>query len=796
LSTQREIRDGSGGTTFVNFNGGTLQAAAATVGALFPTVDRVNVRDGGATIDTQGFDITTTKALEHSDIGGDSATDGGLTKLGSGSLTLGGANTYTGPTMVSEGTLGMTGTFTSDVSVADGATISGDGSNTTGSLTLGSTTGANLVVDADSPTGIRVGDLILNGVTNLFLPGGSGPFAVGTYSGILTDGNGGTLEDSFSVSGARAASITDTAGLIEVSVTTESSTWSGTTSGNWELGGSDANWTSSDTFFFDGDEVLFDDSGANKTVTLLADVAPGLLDINNTAGNDYTFQGGFGITGSTDLLKDGDGALTVLNDNSFTGGTTILAGSVNVGSGGTTGSLGFGTIVNDGALTYNRSDDLTQSVDISSSAITGTGSLTKAGAGNLTINVANTYTGGTTVSEGTLTFSGAGSTSDAGGILVENGGTIRFDRNDTWGAAATTSTPVITIDAGGVVESNNKYTPLIDLVLNGGTLSANDGVNANFPTFGLKGTVTVNATPGGSVISTTGAGDFNEVGIGSPGLIPDNVTVFDVADGAAASDLTVSAVLSNNGGGSKGLTKTGAGTMTLSASNIYTGTTTVSAGVLSLGNGTDNSNLADGADVELTTGATLDLNFAGTDQVDELFIDGVGQAAGTWGAIGSGAANETALITGPGLLEVLTAAGTPYANWAALFPGLTDTDPSIDFEGDGLDTAVEWVVGGDPTVNDAGPLQPTGTDTGTGLDFVFRRTDESNNDADTTIEVEYGSNLDNDWTVAMDGVDGVTIAADDDFYGPGIDRVTVSLPDSLALDGKLFARLNVTVVIP
>lgn len=105
LSTQRSIQDGSAGTTIFNFNGGTLQAAAATVGPLLNNLDRVNFRDGGGTIDTQAFDITCNQAFLHSDIGGDSATDGGLTKIGSGTLTKGGTNTYTGNTSVDAGVL-------------------------------------------------------------------------------------------------------------------------------------------------------------------------------------------------------------------------------------------------------------------------------------------------------------------------------------------------------------------------------------------------------------------------------------------------------------------------------------------------------------------------------------------------------------------------------------------------------------------------------------------------------------------------------------------------------------------
>lgn len=101
-----------------------------------------------------------------------------------------------------------------------------------------------------------------------------------------------------------------------------------------------------------------------------------------------------------------------------------------------------------------------------------------------------------------------------------------------------------------------------------------------------------------------------------------------------------------------GLKKTGTSTFTLTGDNSYTGDTTVEAGTLSI----TNAYLEDTADVYLETGAIFDLDFDGTDAIDSLFIDGVSQAIGTWGAIGSGANNETALITGTGLLSVSTLA--------------------------------------------------------------------------------------------------------------------------------------------
>jgi hypothetical protein len=206
--------------------------------------------------------------------------------------------------------------------------------------------------------------------------------------------------------------------------------------------------------------------------------------------------------------------------------------------------------------------------------------------------------------------------------------------------------------------------------------------------------------------------------------------------------------------------------------------------------------LGDGGDVNLTTGAVLDLQHNQADIIDELRIDGVVQEAGTWGATGSGADHETALITGTGMLDVTTGPAG-YASWTAGFPGLTDTSPDLDFEGDGLDTGIEWVLGGDPTANDAAAIAPT-YDNATDPDkflFVFRRTLASLDDPDTTIAVEYGSDMEG-WTPAQDGIDGVTITEEIDGFGQDIDRITVAIPRTLATGGKLFVRLTATVATP
>jgi hypothetical protein len=60
------------------------------------------------------------------------------------------------------------------------------------------------------------------------------------------------------------------------------------------------------------------------------------------------------------------------------------------------------------------------------------------------------------------------------------------------------------------------------------------------------------------------------------------------------------------------------------------------------------------------------------------------------------------------------------------------------------------------------------------------------------IDVEFGSDL-TGWTAAIPGSNGVTITETNDGFGAGVDQVDVSIPKSLAVDSKLFARLKVTL---
>ena len=116
-----------------------------------------------------------------------------------------------------------------------------------------------------------------------------------------------------------------------------------------------------------------------------------------------SFIVGYAIGGTGSVTKLGAGTLILTGANTYAGPTTITAGKLQIGNGGTTGSIdNTSGVTNNAELVYNRGDSLSVGY-----AIGGTGSLTKLGAGTLTLSGANTYAGDTTVNDGTLSLAGS-----------------------------------------------------------------------------------------------------------------------------------------------------------------------------------------------------------------------------------------------------------------------------------------------------------------------------------------------------------------------------------------------------
>jgi autotransporter-associated beta strand protein len=243
---------------------------------------------------------------------------------------------------------------------------------------------------------------------------------------------------------------------------------------------------------------------------------------------------------------------------------------------------------------------------------------------------------------------------------------------DGWNGGPPVSGDTALINNGTVTTNANNQTAGINLNIGGGTLDsgssylvvdANTTLQAGTIIIGraagsyfagwlggyLGGTLTVSGSAASSI--TGGSYTGQDINMGT-------LTTFDVNDVTAGTDLTVGVKLTDFYNGSwlpSSLVKSGAGTMTLTGANSYTGDTTVEAGTLSLGDGTNHTNLSDTATVSIDTGATLNLNFSGSDTVGKLIINGDTVSGGIYnsshGIYGS-------YFTGSGSLEVLNYSGT------------------------------------------------------------------------------------------------------------------------------------------
>ncbi len=174
-----------------NFNGGTLKASESSA-TFMQGLTRANIRNGGAIIDTGVYDIAIGQALNNSDIGGGNATDGGLVKNGSATLTLSGSSTFTGNATVNEGTLAVTGSLAATTTeVKNGATLSGTGP-LGGNLIVRS--GGRLDIDLGTTPTSQIfrtvgGTVVFEEGTTVNLKSASLPLAGGPFT--LLTANGG-----------------------------------------------------------------------------------------------------------------------------------------------------------------------------------------------------------------------------------------------------------------------------------------------------------------------------------------------------------------------------------------------------------------------------------------------------------------------------------------------------------------------------------------------------------------------------------------------------------------------------
>jgi autotransporter-associated beta strand protein len=285
--------------------------------------------------------------------------------------------------------------------------------------------------------------------------------------------------------------------------------------------------------------------------------------------------------------------------NTYTGDTTINAGTVKVGDNTSTGTLGAGKVINNGTLSFGRTNAIAVSNEIS-----GSGRVTQAGSGTLTLSGTNTYTGGTTLTAGTLNLGSAAAIGSSGSISF-GGGTLQHSASNTTDYSSrfsTAASQAYKIDTNG-----QSITWASALTSAGGSLNKLG-----------SGTLLLSGANTYSGVTTISAGTL-QVGAGSTsgslvGNVVNNATLaFDRSDA-----LTYAGVISGSGA----VTKAGSGNLLLSGANSYSGGTTVSAGTLAAGSGTA---LGTGA-VTLSSSAVLDLTHNGTVALGSTLSMAVGSA--------------------------------------------------------------------------------------------------------------------------------------------------------------------------
>lgn len=585
---------GSEDSNLTGFSSLTMAGANWTLSGALSTTGTT-----AAATNVQGGTLIITGTLTNAGAGGGTTVaPGAALQVGNG-----GAGGSVSGNVVDNGTLGGTGTIGGNVTAA-GVLSPGALGNVPGTLTIN----GNLALASTSVLNYNLGqatvvngplndltvvggNLTLDGTLNVQTsPGGSfdpGVYRVISYGGTLTN-NGlalGTIPSpSYSVltSIAHQVNLVNSAGLTL-------DFWDGDAgpadngvidggNGSWQGSAGNSNWTEAtgtvNAPYADGTFAIF--TGAPGTVTVDNSLGNVISSGMQFETSGYVIQGSpITLAAGTDTLRVGDGTaagaaytatiaapligpgavnkadlgtLILTGVNTYTGGTTIEAGTLQLGNGGATGSI-IGNVADNGTLAFNRSDSV-----VFSGVISGTGALSQIGAGTTTLTANNTYTGGTTISAGTLQLGNGGTTGSITGNVLDNG-TLVFNRSNALTFAGT-------ISGNGTVSQNGAGSTTLGGVntYSGGTTISNGSLTGSATSFGT-------------------------------GAILDNA--------ALVIDQSVDASFANAINGTGTLTKSGAGTLNLTGTGALSGPTTVAAGLLSV-----NGSLANSA-VTVQNGASL-----------------------------------------------------------------------------------------------------------------------------------------------------------------------------------------------
>lgn len=561
---------------------------------------------------------------------------GTLTKQGAGLLAVTASSTHTGATTIEQGTLRIGGHLDgSAATVKTGATLA------TG---LQASPGVGyvkaLTLESGTSSAFRIGnsawDTIVVNDTDAFTVSGTHTITP-VYQGGLNPGDrrevidyAGTMNGSFSnfqlSPGTRFQLINDTDNSnIVLEYTGGNVIWKGNLSSTWDLD-TTSNWIlesdSSVTKYLQGDSVVFDDSAATTTVTLAGTLSPISTTFNN-ATLDYTLSGAAIAGGS--LIKNGAATATLLTDNTYSGATTVNAGKLAIGNGGTTGNLGSGAVsVASGAtLEFNRSNVTPGTVDLDYKTtaklrnVSGAGNIVLTG-GAILFSYPGTGTGFTEGSSwsgfsGTLTIKGEsefrtirnGATAMGTGSIVLGDATTsgilsQIEGNWTWTNPITLTGPSNKI-LNRSINQAPRTNKLQGVISGSGGLSLEDPAGTmTEPNRGfiltasntLSGTLTiatgvpvrVGGVPGNTDVTQSGAGSSGSLGTAT--VVNNGTLTFSRTDAhGVANAISGTGALRVGIPSGAGFGDTSTQVLTYTGTATYTGATTVNNGKLVIDTG-------------------------------------------------------------------------------------------------------------------------------------------------------------------------------------------------------------------
>jgi autotransporter-associated beta strand protein len=347
-------------------------------------------------------------------------------------------------------------------------------------------------------------------------PAGDGKLSAGSIAGagsyvlggnqLTVGGNNNSTEVSGVISGAGGSLVKSGTGTLTL---TGANTYTGGTT-------------------ISGGTLQIGNGGTSGSIT--GDVTNNAALIFNRS-DALTFGGA--ISGSGTMEKKGGDVVTLTGANSYTGATTISAGTLQIGNGGTTGSI-TGNISNDAALIFNRSDALTYG-----GVISGSGTVEKTGAGTLTLTGANSYTGATTVSGGTLQLGTSGSAaSTLGQIGVGGAGTLDVIKASIAGITNAGNVRFRDVSNAGQTVIANTGTVTFADASNAGSASINNAVGATL-------TFRTGSSAGNAIIDNLGTLSFIEGSSGANATVTNRGTM-----GFSSGTSALNASISNTAGAS------------------------------------------------------------------------------------------------------------------------------------------------------------------------------------------------------------------------------------------------------